>query len=259
MKKETLLIFIIFLFISLVSAKISCSDGSSVQWDQKEIDKYERKDINGLRLAVSAAVDYNVLQTINVNLILEATLVTLTNETPSQELELSTGKYTVTFSNVSNSAAKITINGESKNLIKNEPETIKGLPILLLNTQTDPKNIEMIVGIRQISLSTKEEPSKIINITNSTFIIELISASSANAIIKVSKCKSGNIFEETSLNKTQEDNKTTNINTNHTVNLNNTNNQNNTNQTTTTNQQNQQKPGFFKRILNWFKGLFSWL
>ncbi len=265
MKKEMLFILIVFLFMSsLASAKIICSDGSSVQWDQKEINKYARKEINGLRLALSEIIEYNVLQTTNVKLILEATLVTLTNEIPSQELEFSTGKYNVTLSNISSSAVKIGINGEFKNLIINEPETIKGTYIMLLNAQVENINAEMIIGSQQISLSTNEEPSKKINIANSTYIIELISASE-NAIIKVNKCKSGDILEEESQNKIQETNNITTIEANDTENINKTISGNETTPNITeqnetiTQQDQQEKPGPIKKVINWFKKLFSWI
>lgn len=272
MKKEIFVLFLIILLPSLtiVSAKIFCSDGSSVQSNQNEIDEYTRKEINGLRLALSESTEYNVLQTTEVKLILEATLVSLTNENPSQEIELSTGKYIVNFSNVSSlSSVKISIDGTSKTLIKNKLETIKSLPIILLTAQADSpdtQSAEIIIGSQQIFLSSNEELSKKINVTNLTYFIELITASDTNAIIKVSKCKSGEILEEKSPNKTQEANNTTIFEANNTENTNNTGvasenkTLNNTNQDETANQQNQQEnPGFFKKIINWFKKLFSWI
>lgn len=198
MKKETFLIILIFL-LPLISAKFSCSDNSKIIWDQREINEGSVKAINDIRIGLSKAEEFNVINTFSADLILNAERISLSNETPPEESEFSGKKYTVSLVNATNTAAKINIEGESKEIEEGELGAIKGLIVFVINAEekgnTGKSSADLIVGTKNILLSSDTNPSEEINIANITHIIELVYASSTQSLIKVSKCNTGKIQE----------------------------------------------------------------
>jgi len=278
MEKEIIFMLILFILISPVSAKISCSDGSQIIWDQDEIDVGSSKIIDDIGIGVAKAEERVFYRRVSVELIVDARRVDLSNKTSSQDIEIITGKYNIGFTEASEEKAKIKVDGESKEIEEKSIETIKNLIIMLV----DSKNIigqeaivvKLIAGSKQISLSNDQHPSEKITFGNITYFIELSSASTSNAIIKVSKCKTGEIIEITEMiNKTEDNSNALNITSvNETANnrANNTENESTKQVTvaeirerlgklneTSDGNASQEKLSFLRRIINWFKRLFS--
>ncbi len=279
MKKVAFILILIILALSQVSAKISCSDGSQIIWDQDEIDVGSSKIIDDIGIGVAKAEERVFYKRVSVELIVDARRVDLSNKTSSQDIEIITGKYNIGFTEASEEKAKIKVDGESKEIEEKSIETIKNLIIMLI----DSKNIieqeaivvKLIAGSKQISLSNDQHPSEKVTFGNITYFIELSSASTSNAIIKVSKCKTGEIIEITEIiNKTEDNSNALNITSvNETANnrANNTENESTKqvtvaeirerlgklNETSDGNLSEQGKLSLFRRIINWFKGLFS--
>ena len=289
MKKEAFIFLVIILTIQIVSAKINCSDGGKVIWDQNEVEVGSSRIINGLGVGLTKAAENNVIKNSNVmrrlmaDLILDARRVELSNKSSSEEIEISTGKYTVSLDNSSSTTAKIIIEGESKEIEEGDVETIKNLFVMLGDLEEsgeDAPKVKLIVGSKKLSLSSDEKPSEKETFDNRTYLVELISSSEgSNALIKVSTCNTGEIIEikdapqqTTPTNQTQ--NNTT-LNT--TVQSNQTNNGNeSTKQVTveearerlkklnetnssngTTVEKSDSNYSFFRRVINWFKKLFG--
>lgn len=267
MRKEAIILALMIILIQfqLVTAKIICSDNSTVSTDQEEINLGTSRSINGLGIGVIKTDEINVFRRVIADLLIDTARVELSNQTLSQKIELLSGSYTVTLGNVSESTAKITIEGESKEITKDEEETIKGLITLLTKVEISEVSTtaKLIIGAKKISLSNDQHPTEKLTFGTKTFIVQLSSASEANALVKVSKCNSGEISEivtEIPKNQTQENKNQTNQSIINNTQINNNTLENNlTNQTQkgTIIEQTPKKLSLWRRILNWFKRLFG--
>ena len=271
MKKELFFILVLSIIATqsqLISAKIICSDNSIPETDIDEINIDSAKRINGLGIAVVETDEINVLRRITADLLVDAVSVSVSNVS-SIEIELLIEDYTISLNNATETTAEITIDDDSEEVTTKEKDTVKGLTVVLTKVEisSEPKAY-LLIGSEETSLSNDQNPTEEITIKDQTFIVELVSASNSNAIIKVYKCKSGEISEigETKTNTAQENtNETTlNITTNTTSNktfeeniINQTQSNNTTENNETTTNQPIKKPGFFRRIWNWLKGWFD--
>ena len=124
---------------------------------------------------------------------------------------------------------------------------------------------QLIVGSQRIFLSNYDKLSEKITIDNSTYLVELISASDTDTTIMVSKCKSGEILElSKTSNKSNEINKTESTNTTLNQNItaknsefNLTGNDTRKNETKDNSTEQQEKIGLFRKILNWISGFLK--
>jgi hypothetical protein len=271
MKKERVLFFsallLVLSIIPVSTAEISCSDGSEVVWDQREINLGSAKSINGLRLGVTKTEELNVIKRLTVNLITEGTRVSVSNIT-DEKVDLSTGTYSVQITNATEDTAVISIEGSSKEVEKEEVKTINSVLVYLTSTVytgDDSPKADLLIGVKELSLSNDENPTEEHILKNVTYIIELKSASDAQATLRVNKCKTGDIEESieeevivnnTEVTNTTEETNTTASTTNETEEVPSTNTSINQGNITTTPQETKE-PGFFRKIANWFKNLFS--
>ncbi len=298
MKKEALslvsLIFVIIVVIvstNLAQAKPACSDNSLITWDVKEINIGSAKTINNIGFGVIKTEERAFYKTVVAELMIDAKRVELSNKTPSQEVELLSGKHNVGFTKASDTKATIKIGDESKEIEEGSIETIKSLIVALLDSIETSDNesiaVKLLVGANKISLTLPEANTEKVTIGNNSYLIELISASGSNAVIKASKCATGELI----LIETIEKNETrTDVDINQTINNTQSNitlienktedkenestkqvtvaelkerlkqlqEENATkNESESLDKENPQKIGFFKRIINWFKKLFG--
>ncbi|MDO8509179.1 MAG: hypothetical protein Q7S27_05855 [Nanoarchaeota archaeon] len=287
MKKEIAIFLIIFISLSLVSAKPICSDGTTPDSSDDELEIGLSKVINGLGIGLTKTEERVFYKKVSADLIIDARRVDLSNSSSSQEIELLTGKYTVKFENSTDTNAQLSIDGESKTLEENEVETIKGLFVMVSNAEvTEGGKVRAVVGAKQLTLSNTEKPEEKISFGNKTFVIELNTASTSNALLTVYKCLTGEISiltiqknetnNETALNQSSQINQTAPVTNNESISENNSsggrqvtveeanaiiNNKsmNSSNNDTIIESQNPESnnPGFFSRLWNWVKGLFS--
>lgn len=209
MKKEAILILISIVLIAHASAKISCSDNSEVIWDQDEINIGSSKIINDISIGVAKTEERAFYKRVIAELIIDARRIELSNKTSSQDISITTGKYNVGFIETSDEKAKIKVDEASKEIEEKSIETIKDLIVMLVESKNiieqETTVVRLMAGYKQISLSNDQHPSEKISSGNTTYFIELSSASYSNAIIKVSNCKTGEIIEITDIiNKTEE-------------------------------------------------------
>ena len=265
MRKEAIILLILILVTPIVLGKPTCSDNSSVIWDQKEIKIGESKIINSLGIGLIDSDEVGALSRISANIAIDAKSFSLKNTSSSEEIELLKGKYTVSLINVTSNSAGVKIDSELKDIEEGDFGTIKELIVVVIDAD-DSENAEnavkLLIGSKQVTLSNNGELSNKISAGNTTYLVELTSASDFQASITVSKCKSGEILL-ISDNKTIELNQTNQTTTNSTgqvtITIANETNSTITNQTIneTVSNSSSVEIGFFRRIINWLKSLLN--
>ena len=189
MKKVVLLIGII-LFMNLVSAGYSCSEGLMDE-NQKEIDLYDRTSINGLGLGLTYSDETAAFERYSVKLIIDAVKFTLTNETNSTEVEMKSGTDTITLLNLTSTLIKIKVDDDSEEVEVQEISEINNRKIFLVSasgTYPGTATVIGIIGNDEISIDNAA-PTKVVTIEDIDYLLGLFSASDNNAIINVKKCK----------------------------------------------------------------------
>lgn len=189
MKKGVLLTAILILSLAQVSAELVCSDNSEIIEDLREIDVWSARNINEVGVAVSGGD--SILKRFLADLIVDAKKLSLSNETASEEVELISGKYTVTLVNSTTDQATISIEGNSKTILEREVEIIGDLVVGLASA--DGPSVSIIMGAKRMFLSNDQNPIEKVTFGNNTYFIEIVSASRRGATINVKKCKTGEI------------------------------------------------------------------
>jgi hypothetical protein len=232
--KERLIIIGVFiiLIINMISASYVCSDGGSLKEDNKNIGLGKTRIINGILLGLANAEESLALHRIGVDLIIDAQLVNLNNESSSSTINFTDGKsQTITLITSTENEANIKIGESSKLIEEGDIDTINDMKIILISSQgfyPGEADVNVMLGKDVISLSNYGNISKIIKVYEKDYIIELSSVSNDNAAIKVKRCNNASaklieIIDNTSLNVSETQNNTNPI-------LNNTNQTNQNNQ-----------------------------
>lgn len=209
MKKELLalfvLVFIVLIFIltpSITSASVElfCSDNSKILSELNEVEIGSYRMINDLGIGVTKTSESVFYKRITADLLVDTKRTILSNKSsetsPSSEtVSLLSGDYTITFVKTNSTTATITVGGETISISKLETTSVKGIFAMLtdITSENDNPTIKVIMGAKQLSLSSEKSAEKIV-IGNKTYVVELSSASQTNALIKVSKCSSGEIM-----------------------------------------------------------------
>lgn len=215
MKKEAFLFLIIIFLIISVSAYYVCSDKSLVKDDSRKIKIGEAKTINGLLLGLANADESAAVNRMNAELIIDAQLANLTNQSNSASINFTDGKnHNIILVNSTESEANIKIDGNIKLIGEGEIIPAGDLQVCLLSLQgryPGEVNVSIMAGIGKISLSNYDNITKIATVYGKEYLIELSYASNEDAIIKVKRCDNESakfieIIDNSSLNKTEEGN-----------------------------------------------------
>jgi len=194
-----LIIFVILLLavsVNLISALYTCSNGGTFVEEVHEIDMWNRRTINGIGIGLIDADEIPALNKLTVELILDAKKVSLNNQTFSEDITVDGKEYTISLVNSTVSEVKIDIDGSSKTLVEKELNTINGLEVLLVSTESEyPRESVILVGKEKVALSIPGNPSVIVKVSEKDYVLELFSASDNDATIKVKKCDKGNLTE----------------------------------------------------------------
>jgi len=193
MKKGAILaLIIILLAVSFVSASYICSDGGVIQEDNREIKMGGTKTINGLLLGLADADESAAMHRMSVELIIDAQLVTLTNESPSILMNFTDSKsYIVSLVNSTESEASINVDGTNRLMEKGDIVSGENLEISLISLQgayPGTANVKVMVGRKRVSLSNQGNITEIATVYGREYLIELFSASDIDSTIKVKKC-----------------------------------------------------------------------
>jgi len=197
-KRGILAVLILIFLCSFVSAVYVCSDGSQIITDSREINEFSKKIINGLGIAVINADEVPAINRITADLIVDAEKVSLSNETPSEEIELLVGTYNITLVNATNDKAEIKIDSLSKEFNEKEVDTLNSLQVFVVEANREPSVLtaDVIIGGKRLLLSNDGNISQIVRIKGKNYSVELISASDDSANIRVGRCGTGDILEE---------------------------------------------------------------
>ena len=193
----------ILLFLPMVfasSGEVKCDDGSEVDWNQKEIPVGEAKSVNGLRVGVSNADEIAVSGKISADLIIDAVDVALSKSNNVSNVELSDGEHTIVLINATSSEmAHVAVDGTYKLIANEDADEIDGYIVLMTKLQTDGGNTpsaNILLGDYETRLTNDENPMEEITLDGVSYVLELFSASDSNAILRASKCLTGEIFIE---------------------------------------------------------------
>ncbi|MEK6844082.1 MAG: hypothetical protein AABX83_01505 [Nanoarchaeota archaeon] len=265
MRKEAIILLILILVMPLVLGKPICSDNSSVIWDQKEIKIGESKIINSLGIGLIDSDEVGALSRISANIAIDAKSFSLKNTTSSEEIELLKGKYTISLTNITADSAGIKIDSEIKDIEEGDFGTIKELIVVVIdadNSANAENAAKILIGSQQITLSNNGKLSEKVVAGNTTYLVELTSASDFQASITVNKCKSGDILlsseNKVEINETQTNQTVTNSTGQATITIANETNSTIINQTINEEvNKSSEEIGFFRRIINWIKNSFN--
>lgn len=183
-------------FINPVSASYNCSNETSFIEDQKEIELYEKKTINGIELGLINSYEIPRKNLAAAELMIDAEKFSLANLTPSQKVPLASGEYNLSLNNIAGKVAKIGVSGVIKSIDEKDTVTINGLDVFVFNMQgayPGEGSLEGIVGKEKIILSS--DKNEVIELNGTDYLLELYLASDSNAIINVKKCNWGEIIE----------------------------------------------------------------
>ena len=204
MKKEWLAmsaLVSIVIFVSIISASIqlSCSDNSKLISEQNEIAIGNYRLINELGIGVTKASESIFYKKISADLLVDTKRTILSNKSSenlsSETISLLSGNYAITLTKTNSTSATIEVDGSSTSISLLDTKEVKGIFVMLAEiiSEEDGSVVKLIAGSKKISLSNDQNPAEKIIIGNKTYVVELSSASSTNALIKVSKCASGEI------------------------------------------------------------------
>ena len=193
--------------------------------DRDEIQLYNKKSSNGLSLGLIYSDESAPLNRYSAKLITDGRKFTLTDETPSFDVDLISETINVTLINLTSSLAGISVAGTSKNIELKDVIEINNKEVFLTSmsgSYPGTATVEGIIGIETIDLDNKI-PAKVVKIESIDYLVELFSASDNNAIIIVKKCDNSTttiieiadeiIANETQINETAESNLTNNDST----------------------------------------------
>ena len=200
MKKELFTLFVLIFIIiisSIISAavEISCSNNTKPLSDLNEIKIGNAKAINELGIGVTKSTESPFYKRVSAELLIDTKKSTVSNETPSETVELLTGNYTLNFVKANSTTATISIGGDTKDISLNNVEIVKGVYVMITNIkliETSPE-INFIIGSQQITLTNDQTRAQKVAFNNKSFIIEISSASETEALIRVSKCLNSEI------------------------------------------------------------------
>ncbi len=288
MKKRVYLVLVFFafvLFLQTNSAKaleFNCTNESKVIWDEKEIKLYDSKYVNGMGIGLTYSAEMraisggSIVDRFVADLIIDAGQISFSAENSPEDLILKGGTYSIKVQNASETSAKITIGDEEKEIPENNLSVIGGLNVVLVSSDSTP-SVKILAGVKTLSLSSNEKAYEKFSFDSKAHFIEIKSASGSDALIRISKCESGDIdvvktIEEVT-EETNEPNQTiTNSSANETEERNESDRQvtvaeirernrllQEANKTKNESQENngEAKRGFFSRLISWIKRLFS--
>lgn len=193
MKKLAITLLLAVYFYSLVSASYICSDNSSLSTEEEPINVGRTKTIDYLPMVLMKTQLY-LNGEFQADLNIEGKKVTLSLLEPTKDIIIADTDYNITLLNLTGYIVDIGVSGSSKKIEEFEFETIKGLDVYV--GKVGENTVDVFAGLEVISLSSAEGLSaKYSSNETKEYQIELISAFSDYAIIRVSDCKTGEIVE----------------------------------------------------------------
>ncbi len=267
--KKVVLLLVIILAISFTSAvHYTCSDGDNVKFKSEEIDEGETDSVLGLSIGLCMATENSYSQWVEGVVFIDASSLTMVANV-TYGTELVSGNTSIIYYGVADSdSATIKIGSSSQEIELGECTQVGGVEVMLasISGSGSGSTVKVLIGDIKKTLHTIDNPSEIVEFDSDEYGMEIVSGSSSGSTIRVSECSGGDLVEiaqntTVATNSTTNNTSTNQTSTNSTATNSTTTNStasNNTNQNSTANQENEtEKKGFFRRIWNWFRGLFS--
>jgi len=201
MKKELFLFYFLLLFsLTFISASPACSDGSLPDSALKEVSIEERKSANGLGISLVDAEETIANNRMAADVILDVQKISLSNETPEADVDFASEEATVILLEATEESATIRIGSSSGEIEVGSHKEVAGYELMITEahgTSTSDMSAELIIGTEFLEFSNKDSLSFIKTIGEETYLIEMVSASDANALFKVSTCGTGEVMLKT--------------------------------------------------------------
>lgn len=193
MEKILLSLFMIVLFVGMVSASYSCSSGI-LEEDVGVVNIREIETVGGIRIAVldsSGGVA-------SAEIMAGARNVRLTNQSPSKTKEFIGDDYDIELLNLTGDSAWISIEDKDGEVEEMKVTQIKGLQVYGLRFEgqypESDATVDLVIG--EVYLFLHEQNSKSIEtISGEEYLIEVSSSTSQGALVNVLSCPNGSLVE----------------------------------------------------------------
>ena len=263
-----------FLFLSLIlfistftgAVQYACPNQTQVISSSEEINEGELESILSIPLGVCGASENAYFKWIESTIFLDANVVSLYSSNETRGTELISGNKSISYSSISGEKVTLKIDSSTEELELGECSELGGLVAMINSIQNSGSPTDILVATKKIVLNTKQKPSEIIELNSKKYAVQLISGSSTQSTVKISKCNNGDIYEipeeipvqiQNTSNSTIINNTITNQTINDTIQINQT--LNNSSELNNSSQElsDQLNKGLFRKIIDWLKNLFS--
>ena len=190
MKGALILVIVLILSFSLISAYYACSEGT-INENSRELDIGNSKNINGIYLGLARSDETAVINRMNVELFFDSVSVTLTDNSPVIIEFMGEKEYNISLVNSTDNYARINVDGDEELIDEEEINQVGGFEVFLTSSEGNypgTASVKVMIGKSRFPLSNLDEQSKIVTFEGRDYGVELFSASDQDALIKVSKC-----------------------------------------------------------------------
>ncbi|MDP4039749.1 MAG: hypothetical protein Q8P57_04180 [Candidatus Pacearchaeota archaeon] len=262
-KKCVLVVLLIFLFYTASAVSYTCTNPDKLRVDTDEINIANREKVGGLSIGVCSITSNSVYGWIESEVFIDSNKIIIEGTNSTVGTELISSNSSVNLVSASSDRAEIKIGSTTKEIDLGECELIGSTQIILAEISGTGQTsiVNALVGAQKIILNTNENPSEIVDFASKKYAVTLVSGSNNEAILKVNYCLEGELTEISSVSIPEPEaenqtNQTQNIE-NQTVQIQNPEDENPPENIGTFVEAPPERQGFFERLVEWFKGLFS--
>ncbi len=193
--KKSVLVFLVILAVSMAAAGYECSQGETLS-DKDQIALHEVSSVNGIKIGLMKAHSYGSLGRYYADLMIDASVFTLTDIENTTDFEIAKGNNTIELTNISGDLVKVEIDGDSDEIEEGESNNVKGFQVYVWNLEGSFPNESAIVnGLigDEIFRLDQETPAAKAHVKGVEYAVELFSVSDEEVIVEVKKCESNEI------------------------------------------------------------------
>lgn len=187
------MLVLLLVCINCISAGYKCSVGEFSE-ERKNLEIGETDSINGLNLGIISTNN----EPRAADLLIDARSFSLTEQINSTEIGLKKGDYNLSLVSLGGNIVNISVENDSVNLIAGDLKSVNGLQMFLESSEgayPGTAAVNGIIGAERLEL-LGGILSEIIFVDNKDYLVELMSSSDTNAIIRVRKCTGDAVISE---------------------------------------------------------------